>query len=201
MARFHSKMAHSLPKMWLFTDERVTRAALMAALVKLPRGSGVIFRHYSLADAERRDLFQAVRKIARRRQLVLLLAGDARLAQSWGADGWHGRSRKRLSSAKRNMLHSMAVHNAPELARAWREQVDVTFLSPVFPTRSHPGQPALGTLRFALLCHQARMPVMALGGMTRHQAKRIIALGAAGWGAIDSLSGFPLSGKAEAVRT
>lgn len=196
MARFHSKMAHRLPRLWLFTDERVTEETLLAALAELPRGSGVIFRHYSLADAERRRLFRAVRAIAQRRRLVLLLAGDSRRAKAWGADGWHGRTGRRPNCGPRTMLRSIAAHNARELRQAQREGADLAFLSPVFPTRSHPGQPALGALRFALLCRQVKIPVMALGGMNSHRARRLAALGAAGWGAIDALSE-----KGKAVRT
>ena len=63
-------------------------------------------------------------------------------------------------------------------------RADALVLSPVFATRSHPGAPPLGPLRFRLLARQARVPVIALGGMT---ARRAAALGAA-WAAIDGLS-------------
>jgi thiamine-phosphate pyrophosphorylase len=42
----------------------------------------------------------------------------------------------------------------------------MVFLSPVFPTASHPGAPALGIVRWAGLAHQAGLPVLALGGVS-----------------------------------
>ena len=68
---------------------------------------------------------------------------------------------------------------------AFREGADIVFLSPVFPTQSHPGAPALGPVRFGLMARGAAGPVLALGGMTPQRARRLQPLGAAGFGAID----------------
>jgi len=187
MPRFQSKIARPLPVLWYFTDERMADARIMAAIARLPRGAGIVFRHYRLSPAERRALFAAVRRLARRRGLVLLLAGTPRLARIWGADGWHGRERA-TAPLTRPLLHSMAAHNRRELNAARAAGADCVFLSPVFPTRSHPGAPALGRVRFGLLARQAAQPVMALGGMTRQHAQSLQQWGATGWGAIDGLS-------------
>ena len=187
MPRFQSKIARPLPMLWYFTDERVEDARMMAAIARLPRGAGIIFRHYRLDAAARHALFRAVRQQARRRGLVLLLAGTPALARRWGADGWHGRARA-TGPLARPLLHSMAAHDQRELNAARAAGADCVFLSPAFPTRSHPGAPALGRVRFALLARQAAMPVMALGGITRQRAQNLTQWGAAGWGAIDGLS-------------
>jgi thiamine-phosphate pyrophosphorylase len=62
------------------------------------------------------------------------------------------------------------------------------FLSPVFPTRSHPGARALGRVRFGLIAQQARIPVIALGGMDARKGRSLRALGAYGWAGIDAWS-------------
>lgn len=85
----------------------------------------------------------------------------------------------------RHGLVSAAAHSRREVAQAFARGADLVFLSPVFPTRSHPGQPALGPVRFGLIAQGAPGPVLALGGMNRHRARRLQALGAAGYGAID----------------
>ncbi len=179
----HSKKA--MPSVWLFTDARVNDAALFAALHRLPRGAGIVFRHHALPRAARRALFDAVRIIARRRRLILLLAGPAIQAQIWGADGWHGR---KCGYPARPMLHSAPVHGIAEMRSAERHGADLLFLSPLFPTRSHPDAPVLGHVRFGLLAHQARLPVIALGGVSARRAKTLAPLGASGWAAIDALS-------------
>ncbi|MFW2831380.1 thiamine phosphate synthase [Sphingomonas sp. ID0503] len=167
-----------IPRLWMMTDERQGKG-LLPAVKRLPRGAGIVFRHYSLPPRERRALFEAVRRAARGR-LVLVLAGSARQAAAWRADGWHGPATARAS---RPMPHSASAHNAREVRRA----ADILFLSPLFPTRSHPGGRVLGRTRFAALARQARVPVIALGGMTPRNARRLGALGASGWAAIDGL--------------
>lgn len=169
-----------IPSLWLMTDER-QGDALLPALRRLPRGSGVVFRHYTLAGEDRRRLFEQVRRVARARRLVLLLAGTAAAAAAWRADGWHGRDHRRAS---RPMLHSAPAHDRRELATA--AAADFVFVSPVYATRSHPGGRVLGRLGFRRLAVLSARPVVALGGM---DAARARGLGAHGWAGIDALSG------------
>ncbi|MFN3387391.1 MAG: thiamine phosphate synthase [Allosphingosinicella sp.] len=165
---------HPLPRLWLMTDERQGEA-LWAALERLPRGAGIVFRHYSLPPRERRTLFARVRIIARRRGLMLLAAG----APLGGADGTHNRRSGRG-------VRSFAVHGPAELRSAIRAGADLVFVSPVFPTRSHPGAPVLGPAGFARLARLSPVPVIALGGMDAARAKRLP--GAYGWAGIDALT-------------
>ncbi|WP_238475249.1 thiamine phosphate synthase [Sphingomonas cavernae] len=164
------------------TDERLGDA-LFPAITALPRGAGIVFRHYTLAAGERRALFERVRRIARRKGLVLVLAGPPSLARAWRADGFHGRER-----GGGNLIHTAPAHNAAELARAARNGADLIFVSPVHATRSHPGAAALGPARFAALLRRAARPVIALGGMDPRRARATKRLGAYGWGAIDGLT-------------
>lgn len=178
------KTKHPLPRLWLMTDERIgEEAALLQTVARLPRGSGIVFRHYSLPAAQRQDLFDRVRRIARRRRIVLLLAGPEQLAKAWKADGFHRRQTHRRSTS----LCSAPVHNLREIRQAERAGADMLFLSPIFPTRSHPGARTLGQAGFAGLARQARRPVIALGGMTAKRACILLRSGAYGWAAIDGI--------------
>lgn len=165
---------HPLPTRWLMTDERLGEA-LPAMVAKLPRGSGVVFRHYATPEAERRRKFAQVRRIARARRLVLLVAGP-RLP---GGEGVHGRKARNATG-----LATRPVHGMRERIAAERAGVDAIFVSPVFATASHPGAPALGRVRFQRLILGARVPVIALGGMTAARARTL--KGIAGWAAIDA---------------
>ncbi len=169
-----------LPRLWLMTDERLGNG-VFDAIGRLPRGGGIVFRHYSLAAPARRALFEQVQAIARRRGLVLLLAGTAELARAWGADGSHGRGR----SLRGRGLRSAPVHDLREIRAAQNEGADLLFLSPAYPTRSHPDAPALGPSRFARLAHSTGLPVIALGGMNAERGRQLRALGAHGWAGID----------------
>lgn len=180
-----------LPRLWLFTDERVTDTILLQAINALPRGSGIVFRHYRLAASERRALFARIRTAARRKRIILLLAGNSKSARGWKADGVHlsGKARSPIPPpARKPAIVTLPAHNARELGAARHARADLVFLSPVFPSRSHPGGNTLGPLRFAALARLAPMPVVALGGMTTRRFRRLKRLGAYGWAAIDGLT-------------
>ena len=175
----------NIPRLWLMTDERVAEDDLLYAIHRLPPGAGVIFRHYSLTPPARKALFERVRATARRRILTVLLAGSACRAVAWRADGWHGPKQGR---GRARLLHSAPAHGMKEMRAAERAGVDLLFVSPIFPTRSHPAARTLGKVRFGLLAAQARKPVIALGGMTAPRANGLRSMGIYGWAAIDALT-------------
>jgi thiamine-phosphate pyrophosphorylase len=169
---------HPLPHRWLLTDPR-QGDALWPALERLPRGEGVIFRHYGVAG--RRALFLRVQAIARRRRLLLLLAGPPTLAVAWRADGFYGDDRHR--PPRRAPIKAMSAHSRTELVTAARSGATLVLLSPVFDTRSHPATRGLGRVRFASLARRSAIPVIALGGMNAGRARSVTAYG---WAAIDA---------------
>jgi thiamine-phosphate pyrophosphorylase len=170
----------TLPPLWLVSDAR-NDGVLEQALRALPRGSGLVYRHYHLAPQARAARFSALLRICRQRGLVAIWAGSARAARRQGADGCYGAAAR--IGAGPGLLRLATVHTLREIAQARR--ADALLLSPVFATRSHPGGRALGPARFLLLARQARLPVLALGGMNRATARR---LPGCGWAAIDGLS-------------
>lgn len=175
-------VAARLPALWLVSDAR-NDAVLERAMDRLPRGSGLIFRHYHLSPHARRARFTTLKRKARQRGHVVVLAADARTAKSWGAAGVYG-APDRVSRAH-GLLRLATVHKLREIAGAHRARAHAVLLSPVFATASHPGGASLGPVRWRLLAARAYVPVIALGGMTarRAQAHRI-----ARWAAIDGLS-------------
>lgn len=176
-----SKRQPALPSIWLVSDAR-NDAVLERQLQRLPRGSGLIFRHYHLPPAERRQRFAALARIARRRGHRVALSGDAASARRWGADAAYGAPRQLTRGPA--ILRLVTAHSLREIGAARRGRAGAILLSPVFPTRSHPGAAALGPVRFRLLAARLRLPVIALGGMTTRHARRT---GGAGWAAIDGL--------------
>jgi thiamine-phosphate pyrophosphorylase len=161
------------------TDERGGDPVAIAQV--LPLGSGIIFRHHATAAQARRQLFQRVRRIARARRLILLLAGPPMQARSWGADGAHHRSQ--LVSKG---LRSVAVHNSRESATARRIGADLIFASPVFASASHPGKRGMGISRLGLLVGVQRAHTIVLGGMNAKNFKRLAGMNVHGWAAVDA---------------
>ena len=178
MARFQS-----FPDLWLLSDAR-NDAVLEDALARLPRGSGFIYRHYHLSPRDRLQRFRHLARIARARELVVILSDDAKTAAAWGADGIYGAPLS-LGPRRDGLLRLATVHSLDEMRQANAVSADAALVSPVFATRSHEGAEPLGPLRFHSIARNARMPVIALGGMTAANASR---LGWNRWAAIDGLS-------------
>jgi thiamine-phosphate pyrophosphorylase len=175
----------SLPRIWLFTDER-NDAALDQAILRLPRGSGIVFRHHHLSESRRRARFETIRKLARRRGHVLMLAGSPSLARRWRADGVHGRMARRPMIG--GLLRSAPVHDAAEIQQANRSGADIFFLSPIFSTRSHRGQRPLNGMQARRLARLCNGVVIYLGGMTARRYHVVRNHRTHGWAAIDALS-------------
>lgn len=166
----------ALPRVWMLTDERLGDR-LWDAIRRLPRGAGVVVRHYSLPERER----EALARRLIRQGLFVAYSGPEKRARRLGAQAVYG--------ADRHLGHLprlYPVHDRAEIVAAERAGAALLLLSPAFPTRSHPGARALGPVRFGLLTRTARAPVIALGGMTPDRARRLAALGARGWAAIDA---------------
>lgn len=167
-----------IPRLWLMTDERLGDR-LFDAIERLPRGAGIVFRHYALPKAERRALYAKVERAARRRRLVLVRAGADRLGREQGT---HGRR-----TAGR--LTTWPAHSRREAIAAIRAGADALFVSPVFATRSHPGARALGVTRLGLMTHGLGVALIALGGMNARRARSLRGLGIHRWAAIDAWAG------------
>jgi len=184
IARYSVPMARrqTLPLLWLLSDAR-NDASLEDALARLPQGSGFVFRHYHLADAERRARFDGLAKVARGSGHRVILADSPELVGAWGADGVYGAS-DRLGPAS-TLLRLATAHDGAEIQAAVAAGADGVFLSPVFPSRSHAQATTLGVHGFHVLAQQSDVPVIALGGMTHDRARE---LDWPRWGAIDGLA-------------
>lgn len=152
------------------TDERLGDS-LLDAVRRLPPGAGVVFRHYATPERERRRLFLAIRRIATARGLIVTAVD--RLP---GAAGPHN-GRSPLTAA---------AHDRRQALVAARRGARHVFVSPIFPTRSHPGAGALGPMKAARIAQGLDVQVIALGGMDARRFRRMARFGFDGWAAIDA---------------
>ncbi len=148
----------------------------------LPAGAAVIIRDYDAPD--RAGLARRLEAIARPRGVLVLVGGDIALARTIGADGVHLPSWAATPRERNGLIVSCACHDGADLARAANWGANIAFLSPAFPTRSHPDTAQLGADRFKSLAAKATMPVLALGGVDENNAARLAAPTVAGLAAI-----------------
>ena len=170
-----SRRHHALPRVWMLTDER-QGDALWRAAERLSPGAGVVVRHYSLPFEARAEMVRRLQD----RGLFVALAGTEAEALRAGAQAVYG------AGPRSRLPRLYPAHDRAEISAAGRARAALVLLSPVFPTRSHPGAPTLGPARFARLAREARAPVIALGGMSSTRFRRLAQLGADGWAAIDA---------------
>ena len=158
----------------LMTDE-AAQPDLVSSVERLPRGAPVliVLRHYRTPRAERAALAAAAHRAARARGHALVVAGG-------GGDGGHNARRpgaRRPGARGRRLgeggLVSVSVHTLAEHGRKRGMSPALALVSPVFPTRSHPGAPALGVARAAALARALPLPAFALGGLDARGAARL----------------------------
>jgi thiamine-phosphate pyrophosphorylase len=181
-----------LPSVILMTDEHRLSDPLPAA-TRLPAGAAVMARHSN--TAARRALVEKLLPVCRARGLRLIVADDFALARDADAFGLHLPERQaaadgalRLRRRWRGPLLSVAAHSPKSLRRAAVLGADAALLAPVFPTRSHPGAPAIGLMRFLAWCEAAALPVYALGGIDAGNAGRLTGASIVGIAGIGGLA-------------
>ena len=143
----------------------------------------------------RRDRYQvAMRRIVelcRGYRARIVLNGGIDDALAYRFDGVHlvGHALDKTGSrpVADELLLGASCHNREELCRSEALGVDYVVLSPVKPTRSHPGQAPLGWPSFRALAASRPFPIYALGGMRREDLRVATDNGAHGIAAISGL--------------
>jgi thiamine-phosphate pyrophosphorylase len=175
-----------LPRAFFFTDPDRTKN-LLGIIARLPRGWGVIYRHFGAAN--RFSVGEALARACRQRGLILLVSADPALAQRIRADGVHWPEARlrgvRLRSP--HFIETASAHSRAAIARARALGLDAAIVSTIFPSRSPTAKRAMGALRFRLIARGSALPVYALGGVNAHNAATAMS-GAAGWAAIDAVN-------------
>jgi len=162
--------AARIPPLWLFTDSK-RLADPRAAVARLPRGlAGVVFRHDD--HPQRARMGHDLARICRARRLVLVVAGDVRLAAALRA-GVHLRGGNWPGRLRVKGFVTSSAHCFTDLRRAARAGAGLAFLAPVFATASHPGAASLGPGRWSGLARKAPIEVAALGGIDGSSIRRL----------------------------
>lgn len=162
--------AMSLPVSYAISNVAELGEAMFLARLRTRLDAGlrlVQLREKSLLHETVRSLACRMLAIMRPYGAKLILNADIGLAQEVGADGVQLTSSQIHTLKERPALEwcGASCHNAEELRRAEVLGCDFALLSPVLPTRSHPGEPVLGWEKFTEIGAGCSIPVYALGGM------------------------------------
>ncbi|HIP06369.1 MAG TPA: thiamine phosphate synthase [Mariprofundaceae bacterium] len=131
----------------------------------------VVLREKHLDSAKLLSLASKLRVITQKQNVRLMIHSQAAIAKAVNADGVHvdAKSIPEIMDIKtwlgKGFLVSASCHDESELKQAEQQDADFVFLSPVFPTQSHPGAPSLGANEFLKIASTVNLPVIALGGI------------------------------------
>lgn len=183
--------AARLPDRYLITPEGLEPQALLKGLqAALDSGVRLVqLRAPAMFDAQYRDMaVDAVGLCAGRAQLML--KGPREWLGDFPSAGWHLTARQLREYAANGRPFptqrwlAASCHDAEELALATAMGVDFVTLSPVQPTDSHPGAPALGWAKSRTLLEGFNHPAYLLGGLGDNDLGQALQSGAQGVAAI-----------------
>ncbi|MES0371637.1 MAG: thiamine phosphate synthase [Mariprofundaceae bacterium] len=178
-----------LPKLTLITDSQRLPTDRFFEVVDAALSGGVdtvLVREKEMDSARLLAFSSALRDLTDTHQAKLIIHTQADVAKAIQADGVHLSSlemnqipaiRKWLGREKLTL--STSCHNEIELEFAAKFGADFAFLSPVFPTQSHPGEESLGITKFRELTVDPPLPIIALGGIDIENRSQLAGFGIA----------------------
>jgi len=190
---------NALPKLYPITDMRLSGLSHAEQVARLSRGgaSFIQLREKNLSPREfYRAAEQAIR-VARERGVRIIINDRVDIALATGADGVHLGQEDLDAESARRLLGETAIigfstHNIEQAIEAARQPLDYLAIGPVFSTRSKENpDPEIGleNLRRVRAALPRALPLVAIGGITRANARVMLEAGADAVAVIGDLVG------------
>jgi thiamine-phosphate pyrophosphorylase len=181
----------------------VRRTLVVAARALSGGASAILVRRPHATAFELFALVRQLRPSTRAANCLLLVSDRADVAVAADADGVHVGARSLPVAAARRavgpaLLVGRSVHNLDEAGQAEEEGASYLVVGPVFATPSHPGAPPLGLGPYREAALRARVPVVAIGGITSDNVRLVAQAGGHGAAAIGAF--FSATDAAETAR-
>ena len=162
-------MHYNLPFFYVFIDsfdEKYIR--------KLNKKVAIIYRNYSIKY--NKELIIKIRDTCKKYKKKFFLANNLRLAANLGLDGVYLPSfNKSLNISKSNMKKEFLIigsaHTVQEIKNKELQGAKVIFIAPLFKTIKN--KKFLDIIKFNLLGQQTIKKIIALGGLTNKNLKKI----------------------------
>ena len=174
------------PPLLVISDRSQARLPLIGIAEAVFRGGCRWFslREKDLPAAERRALLADLVELGRPFGALVMAHEDIGAVEAVSAAGVHLPAGSDPAAARRRLprgLIGVSAHSENEAGAQLRAGADYVTLSPIFLTDSKPGYgPALGLDALAAAAAKAPGPIVALGGITPHNAAACLAAGARG---------------------
>ena len=193
-------MSLLLPGLYPITDVRVAGLSHAEQVARLSAGGATLvqLREKHLSPREFYQEAQAALRVARERGVRLIINDRVDIALALGADGVHlGQDDLGPLAARRLLgptaLIGFSTHNIEQAREAARLPVDYIAIGPVYPTSSKENPDAVVGLEELRRVKEATVsiPLVAIGGITRLNARAALAAGANSVACISDLLAHP----------
>ena len=145
---------------------------------------GVIYRNYKASNRET-ELIK-IAKECKKKWYPLYVANDMKLALKVGADGIYipafNKTKRFLNTEKRNLVILGSAHNQKEIQNKISQNCSAIFLSPVFNVEK--SKKFLGLYKFNYLSYMNKINILALGGISEDNIRKLKLLYIKGFGGI-----------------
>ncbi len=190
-----------LPKLYAITDARLSGLPHAEQVARLADGGATLVQLRE-KHASPRDFFreaEAALRVARERGVRVVVNDRADVALACGAGGVHLGQDDLPPEAARRLLGDQFIvgystHDLGQLAEAARLPVDYVAFGPVFPTRSKENPDPVVGLELLARARRAlppSIPLVAIGGITRENARAALDAGADSVAVIGALVSEP----------
>lgn len=147
---------------------------------------GWTYVHLRHPDASLRDIQNIIEAIPQKYHSRIKLHGHFELVHSFNLGGLHLNSRCPTPPVGYSDKLSRSCHTPQELSQA--TGLEYATLSPVYPSISKPGYlPVLTTDQIISALAEAKVPVVALGGVTPDKESELMHMGFAGYACLGSV--------------
>ena len=206
-----SKTLH-LPRLYAIVDVTCFAPQLrtMNSIVEFARDlaeGGVTLLQYRNKEGDTRQMLAHAREIKRVLQgkVTLIMNDRADLCVAMGYDGVHlGQDDLPAEGARLvvgERIVGVSTHNPQQVKEADASPADYIAIGPVFPTTGKKNPDALVGLEGVRKARAAtKKPLVAIGGITRHNAKSVIEAGADSVAVISDLLSSPRRAAEEFLR-
>ena len=172
-------MHKHLPNIFIFLDQYNNQIFKNKNL-----NIGVIYRNYK--DRDREKQLMRIAKACKKSRYQLFVSNDLKLALKVKAYGIYipsfNKTKKFLNLEKKNLTILGSAHNQKEIREKISQQCRAIFLSPIFYVEK--SLKFLNIYKFNYLSRSSKANILALGGITEHNVRKLRLLHIKGFGGI-----------------
>jgi len=181
-------MHKKLPNIFIFTDEYNKEIFKNKNL-----NIGIIYRNYNSQNRENQLI--KIAYACKRSRYQLFVSNDKKLAYKYKADGIYipsfNKTQKFSNLEKRSIKIIGSAHSQKEIQKKIHQSCEVIFLSPVFNIKK--SKTYLNLYKFNYLSNLNKTNMLALGGISQKNIRKLKLLSIKGFGGISFFKKKPAS--------